>query len=96
MATTQIRGSNQIKANTVTTDRLNLNTDVEPATDSNVKLGTVTKKWSEVNAVVVNMGDAHFANGWTMTEGDKVGLPDIPLVMVSPVGKKYKFWLEPL
>ncbi|HEY5595301.1 MAG TPA: hypothetical protein VIL61_09140 [Nitrospiria bacterium] len=49
-------------------DNNNYTADQLPNADDAVKLGSVSKRWSEINVVTSNVGDLNFLNGWTITE----------------------------
>jgi len=53
---------------------LTTNGNLIPGSDNSGAIGNNTYRWGLVRAVVVTPGDLTFDNGWTITEGEKVGL----------------------
>lgn len=62
-------GTNQIGVTISATGQV-LFTDgtIEPVTDNDVALGTVSKKWSDVKSYLINGSDYGFANGYILRE----------------------------
>lgn len=65
--------------------------DLIPSADNTYRCGISGTRWSELRAVNVYTGDLHLDNGWTITEGDKVGRDKDEVILLSPAGKKFKF-----
>lgn len=70
-----------------------LDSDVLLTTDNAYDSGSPTARWANIYCVTLHQGDSVFANGWKITEAEKLGLGE-GLVLVSPDGKVYKFVLE--
>lgn len=53
---------------------INAGADVLPLATSTYDLGSTSLKWAEVHGALVTSDDLAFANGWTATEHDRVGI----------------------
>jgi len=68
-------------------DILNTN-DILPASDNVSSIGSPTARYNAIYVYGVYTGDLKFANGWILTEAEKLGLGH-GIVLVSPDGSVY-------
>lgn len=91
-------GTQRIVINTtdvVLTGSVTLNTQsILPNTTNTYNCGTAGAKWLLVRGTTITSGDLRFENDWVMVEGDRVGMPDEGIVIVSPTGKRFRMKLE--
>jgi hypothetical protein len=67
-------GSTGAKMAHVYTVNLSATGVVQPLVDSTGGLGQASNRWASLYVLDANFGDASFDNGWSITEGEKVGL----------------------
>ena len=62
--------------------------DITPKDDNVSAIGSPSLRYNAIYSYAVYTGDLKFANGWILTEAEKLGLGE-GIVLVSPSGEVY-------
>jgi hypothetical protein len=67
---------------------------VIPDATNTINCGGASNKWALVRGTTITSGDLRFENDWVFIEGDRVGLPEDGVILVSPAGKRFRMTLQ--
>jgi len=72
--------------------RFDTNGDFVPGTDNTRNCGVPSDRWALVRGVTITSGDLNFENGWTFTEGEKVGIAEPGIALLDETGTLVAFF----